>query len=192
MNMNNKREEFYYKKSYLKQRLQKDVIKDGIAYIPCKIDSIDDMISRFSIEECESLDGEFVDYLLNFVDCIPDQYPAVLEIHGPKFTEAQQERIKKLFEDEADYMLGKTEAENNHHKRVFWLMVLGTVASGVLLAAIKHFVDEIPLEFFYVIFWLFADSLVRYLFIEHFDYKGDKIRAGRIASMKIEFMEDQP
>ena len=61
----NKREEFYYKKSYLEHRLQKDVMEDGIAYIPCL--------------------------------------------------------IKKIIS------------------------------------------DEIPLEFFYVIFWLFADSFVRYL-----------------------------
>ena len=36
-------------------------------------------------------------------------------------------------------------------------------------------------KFVYVLFWLFADALVRYL----------KIRAGRIASMKVEFVEDQ-
>ena len=38
-------------------------------------------------------------------------------------------------------------------------------------------------------FWLFADALVRYLFIEFGDYKNDKIRAGRIASMEVEFVE---
>lgn len=47
----------------------------------------------------------------------------------------------------------------------------------------------VPLEFFYVLFWLFADALVRYLFIEFGDYKNDKNRAGRIASMKVEFVE---
>ena len=57
---------------------------------------------------------------------------------------------------DADYLLGKTEAENSHHRKVFWL---------------------------------FADALVRYLFIEFGDYKNEKIRAGRIASMKVEFVE---
>ena len=83
----NKREEFYYKNSYLEHRLQKDVMEDGIAYIPCRVEGIGDIISRFSIKGCESLDGEFMDYLLDFVDCIPDEYPVVLEIHGPKFTD---------------------------------------------------------------------------------------------------------
>ena len=68
-------------------------------------------------------------------------------------------------------------------------MVAGTLGSGVLLGAIRQFVDDVPLEFFYVLFWLFADALVRYLFIEFGDYKNDKIQAGRIASMKVEFVE---
>ena len=43
----NKREEFYYKKSYLEHRLQKDVMEDGIAHIPCRVEGIDDIISKF-------------------------------------------------------------------------------------------------------------------------------------------------
>ena len=54
----------------------------------------------------------------------------------------------------------------------------------------KIITDDVPLEFFYVLFWLFADAFVRYLFIESTDYKNDKIRAGRIASMKVEFVEN--
>ena len=187
----NKKEEFYYKKSYLERRLQKEVMEDGIAYIPCRVDGIDDIISKFSIKDCESLDGEFVDYLLDFVDCIPEEYPVVLEIFGPKFTDEEKKLITETIESDTDYMLWMTEAQNRHHRKVFWWMVVGTVGSGILLALIRGLViDDIPLEFFYVIFWLFADAFVRYLFIENSDYKNDKIKAGRIASMKVEFVED--
>ncbi len=166
-------------------------MEDGIAYIPCRVDGIGDIISRFSIKGCESLDGEFVDYLLNFVDCVPEEYPVVLEIHGPKFTDEEKTLITEVIESDTDYMLGNTETQNRHHRKVFWWMVVGTVGSGILLALIKNLIiDDIPLEFFYVLFWLFADALVRYLFIENYDYKNDKIRAGRIASMKVEFVED--
>ncbi len=159
-----KREEYLYKKSYLGHRLEKDVMEDGIAYIPCRVDGIGDIISKFSIKGCESLDGEFVDYLLDFVDCIPEEYPVVLEIHGPKFTDEEKKLITEIIESDTDYMLGKTEAQNRHHRKVFWWMVVGTVGSGILLALIRELIiDDIPLEFFYVIFWLFADAFVRYL-----------------------------
>ena len=186
-----KREEFYNKKSHLDSRLKKDLIRDGVAYLPCKVSGIDDILSKFSTEAITAVDAEFSDALLNTVDCIPQEYPLVLEIHGPKFTEKEKEMITEAVISDADYMLGKTEADNRHHRKVFWWMVVGTVGSGILLSVIKQFVDEVPLEFFYVLFWLFADALVRYLFIEHGDYKNEKIRAGRIASMKVEFVEGE-
>ncbi len=188
---NNKLEEYYNKRSDLRQRLEKDVIRDGVAYLAGKVNGLDDILSKFSIKGLEALDGEFKDELLNFVDCIPQEYPLVLEIHGPKFSEEEKGMIKEAVISDADYLLGKTEAENRHHRKVFWSMVAGTVGSGILLGVIKEFVDEVPLEFFYVLFWLFADALVRYLFIEHGDYKNEKIRAGRIASIKVEFVEEQ-
>ena len=186
-----KREEYYRKKSHLDSRLQKDVIRNGTAFLSCKVDGLDDILSKFSIKGVESLNSEFIDEILNFADCIPPEYPLVLEIHGPKFTDQEKELITETILSDADYMLGKTEAENRHHRKVFWGMVAGTVGSGILLGVIKRFVDEVPLEFFYVLFWLFADALVRYLFIEFGDYKNEKIRAGRIASMKVEFVETQ-
>ena len=188
---NNKLEEYYNKRSDLKQRLKEDVIRDGVAYLACKVNGLDDILSKFSVKGIESLNGEFKDELLSFVDCIPQEYPLVLEIHGPKFTDEEKEMITEAVISDADYLLGKTEAENRHHRKVFWWMVAGTVGSGVLLGALKLFVDEVPLEFFYVLFWLFADALVRYLFIEFGDYKNEKIRAGRIASIKVEFVEEQ-
>ena len=187
----NREESYYSKKSKLNSRLQKDVIRNGTAYLAYKVGGLDDILSKFSIKGVESLDGEFRDELLNFADCIPQEYPLVLEIHGPRFTKDEKEMITEAVISDADYMLGKTEAENRHHRKVFWGMVAGTVGSGILLGVIKNFIDEVPLEFFYVLFWLFADALVLYLFIEFGDYKNEKIRAARIASMKVEFVEEQ-
>ena len=184
-----KREEYYKKKSHLISRLNKDVIRDGTAYLSCKIEGLDDVLSKFSVNGIEALNGDFKDEFLSFVDCIPQEYPLVLEIHGPKFTEEEKKMITEAVNSDADYLLGKTEADNRYHRKVFWWMVAGTVGSGVLLGVLKHFVDDVPLEFFYVLFWLFADALVRYLFIEFRDYKNEKIQAGRIASMKVEFVE---
>ena len=66
---NNKLEDFYNKQSNLKHRLEKDVIRDGIAYLACKVDGVDDILSKFSVKGLEAgLNSEFIDALLNFVD----------------------------------------------------------------------------------------------------------------------------
>ena len=101
-----KQEEFYYKKSYLEHRLQKDVMENGIAYIPCKVEGLGDIISKFSIKGCESLDSEFVGYLLDFIDCVPKEYPVVLEIHGPAFSEEEKRLITEVLKSDTDYLLG--------------------------------------------------------------------------------------
>lgn len=53
---------FLNKKSFLEYRLNKEVLEDGIAYIPCHVDNLEDIISKYSIRGCESLSTEFVDF----------------------------------------------------------------------------------------------------------------------------------
>ena len=56
-----KREEYYKKKSQLISRLNKDVIRDGTAYLSCKVEGLDDILSKFSVKGIESLKVEFVE-----------------------------------------------------------------------------------------------------------------------------------
>ncbi len=190
---NNYRKQFLYKKSYLERRLSNDVMEDGIAYIPCKVSGIDDIISKFSVAGCESLDSEFLSFITDFVDFIPLECQVVLEISGAKFSPEEKRVIIDTFEGELDYMLGKTEEFNDTKRRRFLGMVVGTGLSGIVLGIAKKFFSDVPLEFTYVLFWLFADAFVRYVFIEKLDFRDQKIRAGQLASMKVEFVDpDEP
>lgn len=186
-----KKRQYLYKKSYLNRRLQRDVMENGIAYIPCKVESIDDIISKFSVRGCESLDSEFLDYVTDFIDFIPADYPVVLEITGPHFSPEEKKVISETVTGDMDYLLGKTEENHVVKRRRFWFMITGTLISGGLLGIARQILTSVPLEFFYVIFWLFADSLVRYLFIERLDYKDERIRLGRLASMNVEYIEEK-
>ena len=183
---------FLNKKTLLEHRLNNEVLEDGIAYIPCHVQNMEDIISKFSIRDCPSLDSEFSDYIVDFIECIPIKYPIVLEIYGAKFSEEEKQIIVDTIAADGDYELGRIIQENKHHRLVFVEMVIGTVISGILLALIGKYLEEIPQEFFYVLFWLFADAFVRYIFIERGDYRDQRIGAGRIASMKVEFIDDEP
>lgn len=191
MNEDNNIRKFLSKNSLLERRLKNEVLEDGIAYIPCRVENMEDIISRYSVRGCESLNSEFADYIMSFVECIPIQYPIVLEIYGSKFTEEEKNIIIDTIASDGDYQLGRTIQENRHHRLVFIEMVVGTVVSGLLITLIGKYIGGIPREFFYVLFYLFADSFVRYLFIERGDYQNEKISAGRIASMKVRFVESE-
>ena len=165
-------------------------LEDGIAYIPCHVESMEDIISRYSVKGCESLNAEFADYIMSFVECIPIKYPIVLEIYGSKFTDEEKEIIVEAIASDGDYQLGRIIQENRHHRLGFVGMVIGTIMMGLVITLIGQYIGGIQREFFYVLFYLFADSFVRYLFIERGDYQNEKISAGRIASMKVGFVED--
>lgn len=191
MAADNNKKRFLNKKSFLNYRLNKEVLRDGIAYIPCHVENMEDIISKYSVRGNESLNSEFVDYFTDFVECIPIKYPVVLKIYGPKFTEEEKKIIVDTIALDGDYNLGKTIQENRHHRLVFVEMVVGTVISGILLALLGKYLESVPQEFFYVIFWLFADALVSYVFIERWDHRNERSVAGRLASVKVEFVEDE-
>lgn len=182
-----KKAAFLKKKSYIEKRLQHDVMEDGIAYVPCKVEGIDDVISKFSVEGCESLDSAFAEYVIESVDYIPSEYPVVLQICGPEFSDTEKGIITDAISSEWDYRLGMAEEDSLRRKRRFLGMMAGTVITGCMLGFAKQFFADFPLEFSFVLFWLFADALVRYIFIEKLDFREEKVRAGRLASMKVVF-----
>ncbi len=189
-NRRENRKQFLYKKTYLKRRLQHDVMENGIAYIPCRVDGLNDIISRYSIRGLETLDPLFLGFITEYAEFIPSEYPMVLEIHGPAFSEAEKRVITDTVMADLDYMLGKNEAMNLRKRKRFYGMMAGTVISGIMLTFARKWILDVPLELFYVIFWLFADAFVRYLFIEKLDFREERIRIGRLASMKVEFVEE--
>lgn len=70
------------KRSDVEKRLRKEFIDHGIATIPCKVSGMDDILSSYSVPGYESLNSEFVDYLINITELIPEEYPIVLNIVG--------------------------------------------------------------------------------------------------------------
>ncbi len=182
-----KKAAFLSKKSHIERRLQHDVMEDDVAHIPCKVEGMEDIISKYSVEGCESLDSGFADHVIENVGYIPSEYPVVLEIYGPEFTAAEKEVITEAISDEWAYRLGKAEEESSRRKRRFIGMMAGTIITGCMLGFVRQVFESFPQEFFYVLFWLFADSFVRYIFIEKLDFKEERVRAGRLASMRVGF-----
>ncbi len=189
-NRRENRKRFLYKKTYLKRRLQHDVMENGIAYIPCRVEGMKDIISSYSIRGLETLDPLFLSFITDYAEFIPSEYPIVLEIHGPAFSDEEKKVITDTVMADLDYMLGKNEEMNHRKRKRFYFMMAGTVISGIMLTFARRWILDVPLELFYVIFWLFADAFVRYLFIEKLDFREERIRIGRLASMKVEFVEE--
>ena len=177
------------KRSNLEKRLEREFLDHGIATVPCKVSGMDDIISTYSVKGYESLDSGFVEYLCDIVDLVPEEYPIVLDIVGKKFTKEEQEIIRCTIKDDFAYDLGIVEKENKYHLRIFFGMLAGICLSGLLLIYFEWWA-LVPLELLFVLFWFFADTFTEYLLIDGRQLYKQRIRAARLACLKIEFSEE--
>ncbi|MCQ2453955.1 MAG: hypothetical protein MJ136_05295 [Clostridia bacterium] len=180
------RSAFLHKKANLDQMVRHTFLEGDQAIIPCRVRDYSDIISPYSVEGCETLNPDFQAYILDIIRFIPDEYGIVLEIDGPEFSQEQQESIVSTVKTDMLYDLGEAEEQENAAFRNFLWMIAGCVGMGVFLT-FAHFVLDIAHEFFYIVFWFFADTLVRYLLQERSDKRYSRLLAGRLASMSLRF-----
>ncbi len=177
------------KKSGLERRLEKEFLDHGIATIPCKVSGVDDVISTYSVVAYESLSSDFVEYVNDIVDSVPEEYPIVLSIVGHKFTKEEQTTIRTTIEDDFAYDLGAVEKENKKHLKIFLGMLAGLVVSSVMLTVFNWW-SEIPTELLFVFFWFFAETLADYLFLGGRQLRKERLKAARLACLRVEFSEE--
>ena len=71
--------EYYLrKKPNVDEMIIDKVVDNGIAFIPCKVSGIDDVICKYSIKNHETLDEGFAEYIKSYADDIPTKYPIAL------------------------------------------------------------------------------------------------------------------
>lgn len=177
------------KRSDFEKRLESEFIDHGIATIPCRVSGIEDIISSYSVPGYESLNGEFVEYISNVADIVPEQYPIVLSIVGTKFTEDEKRVISDTIEYDTSYNLGSAEKESRNLLKMLIFMTVGTVLSGLMIRVFNWW-PAVPMEILYIFFWFFAYTIVEYIFIDCRDLRKQRIRAARLACIKVVFSEE--
>ena len=131
---------------------------------------------------------DFVDYLEDAAEPIPDEYPLVLNIIGNCLSDEEKKSITEVIRDDFSYKLGIVEKEYERELKMFLFMLIGTFVAGVLLWH-THFLDEVPREIFIVLFWFFGDRMFESLFITGRELREEKRLAGRLASIKVIFSD---
>lgn len=177
------------KRSDFEKRLEREFIDHGIATIPCKVSGLEDIISSYSVPGYESLNSEFVDYLSEVADLVPQQYPIVLSIVGKKFTENEQKVIRSTIEYDLAYNLGLAEQETKSLYRLILIFLLGSILSGMMIAKFS-WLSEVNVEIMYIFFWFFAEYLVAYVFLDGREVRKQKIKKARLACIKVVFSEE--
>ena len=180
---------FASRKANLDERIKRDYIRNGVAVIPCRITEYSDVISKYSVKGCETLNPEFVDYIREVADFTPDKYPLVLNIVGDCLTQEEKETVERVILDDFAYDLGIVEKKEKRHARVFIFMFIGLLVSWIILWLSRILMDEVR-EVIFILFWFMGDTLCDYIFLTGYDIRRDRRKAGRLASIKVVFSDE--
>ncbi|MBQ6297551.1 MAG: hypothetical protein IJK81_07650 [Selenomonadaceae bacterium] len=154
----------------------------------CCISNYNDIINTYNAKDQESLNPDFVEFLHDAADPIPDECPLVLNVIGDFLSEEEKKIVTEIIRDDFSYKLGIIEKEQEREFKFFVFMLIGSIVGGLLMW-LTDFLDEAPREIFIVFFWFFGDRIFEYLFITRHELRQEQRLAGRLASIKFIFSD---
>jgi len=166
-------------------------MKDGRAYISVNVNTINDIISKYSVKNDEVLNPEFMHYIETNASYIPDEYPLTLEICNHTFSKEEKEIINKVIKNHYRISLFNKQNELKISKRrckLLFLSGLGILFIYSLMIYITFF--NILREIFSLLFcfsmWETADIMI----FHHDAINENIIDLENLSEMEIIFRED--
>lgn len=165
-------------------------MEKGEAYISAKVNSIEDIVSGYSIEDYEWINKDFAEYIENSAYYIPIEESIILEITGAQFTDEEKEIIEKVIKDYFGLDLGDKMIDLEINKRRSILLGLFALLSIIIFFSLYLYADKfIFTELFAFGFWFFCWEFAETGWLDRSDLKTEKIEAGQLASLKIRFID---
>lgn len=179
--------EFNYAKFVRKYYMEK-----GEAYITAKVNSIEDIISNYSIKDYEWINPKFIEYVTECAYYIPIEESIILEITGAKFTDEEKEIIERVIKDYFGLELGDKVLDLEINKRRSRILLGCTVLTlAIFLLLYKYTQESILAEIPAFGFWFFGWEYAEMAWLDRSDIKTQRIEAGQLASLKIQFLEEE-
>ena len=172
--------------------VKKYYIEKGTAYISAKVDSIDDIVSKYSTKDYEWINPDFAHYLEECAYYIPIEENITIEICNGNFTEEEKKIIQRVIKDYFGLKLGDKFLDiATNRQRSIILLVFGILCMG-MFAVLRKFsiittaISEIILLFFWYFLWEFADMAL----IHGSELQAERIEAGQLSTAKIIFLDN--
>ena len=139
--------------------VKKYYIEKGEAYISAKVNSIDDIISKYSTKDYEWINPEFASYIEESAYYIPLEESITIEICGGNFSEKEKDMIKRVIKDYFGLKLGDKflDLDINKHKS-FILFLFGIISLGVFAILSNFSIITAVNELFLLLFSFYVQQ----------------------------------
>lgn len=165
-------------------------MENGEAYISLKVNCMDDIISKYSIDGYEWINLEFAEYIEEYSYYIPVEESITLEICGGNFSEEQKEKITTIIRDYYGLQLGdKIMDLHTNRRRANMLLGLGIITLLGLFIFNNVLVERTLMEVIFIAVWFFLWEYADMALIDRTELMTKKVEAGQLAVMKIKFLD---
>ena len=172
--------------------VKKYYIEKGTAYISAKVNSIDDIVSKYSTKDYEWINPDFAHYIEECAYYIPIEENITIEICDGNFTEEERELIQRVIKDYFGLKLGDKflDIETNKHRSIilliFGILCLGMFAVLSRLSIITAAINEVMLLLLWFFLWEFADMA----WLHGSELQAERLEAGQLSTAKITFLDN--
>lgn len=167
-------------------------VEKGNAYISCRVNSINDIVSSLSIRDYEWINKDFAEYIEDNAYYIPVEYPIIIEICGHHFDDSEQELITRVIKDYFGLKLGDKiiDLDINAEKSGL-LLLFGFISLGLVILLSMLNVISLMMEIGFIALWFFLWEFADLAIIDRYDLLSEKTDAGQLASVKVIFNENE-
>ena len=168
------------------------VINNNEAYLFVKVNSLDEVISKYSISGREVISNDFAKYIEEIASYISFDYPLVLEICNDSFTPEEKILIREVIRKHFSLLTISKKTELKRIKRksisllfigliVFELMlIIYNLKSLSILKEVLIFISSFSL-------WQFAELIL----FEEDSLKEDIIKYSRISNVRVIYNKER-
>ena len=187
---NSKLKKYQTKKFDYYKTLNEYYIKDGDAYISMKVYTIDDIISKYSVENDEVLNYEFMRYLETNASYIPDDYSLVLEICNHHFNDEDKKIIQKVIRNHYGIsLINKKEELKGYQRKGRLLFILGLIS--LLIYAVLAYTNHLIIlsEIFSLVFCFAMWEATEITIFDNDSIKEEIVELQNLSEIRIIFKD---
>lgn len=171
--------------------VERNYMKGSKAVIPLELDSIDDLYMKHDYKKVQ-LSDEVCDYIEEIAYMIPINTDIVIEVHCPKCSEEEQEKIRRSIKnnfgmeiDDIDYDISVQNKQS---------LILGIV--GIIFLLLNIPLDKlVPAylvsEFFSVAWWVAVWNVIEIQTLEKSENRWKRLNYLQLYDSKITFVFDK-
>lgn len=161
------------------------------AYVSANVDSINDIISKYSTKGYEWINPDFAHYIEESTYYIPIEESVTIEICGGNFSDEEKDLIKRVIKDYFGLKLGDKflDLDENKHKSLI-LLLFGILSLGIFAILSKFAIISTLSEIILLLFWFFLWEYAELAWLERSEIQLKRIEAGQLSTAKIVFLDD--